>query len=281
MSTKEQIKAFLRTAIQEDIGDGDHTSLSTIPTGQQGKARLLVKQNGIIAGVSLSKIIFQEINPKLELTYFIQDGAAVTEKDIVLEVQGSIHSILQAERLVLNIMQRMSGIATYTHLLTDQLKGGNTKLLDTRKTTPGFRWFEKEAVRIGGGTNHRFGLFDMILIKDNHVDYAGGVPQALKAAKKYLQETGRTLAIEIEARTMDEVRQVLAEGGIQRIMLDNFSPEQVKEALKVINGQLEVELSGGITEATIAQYAHLGADYISIGSLTHSYKSLDLSLKAF
>lgn len=281
MNTSFSLSEFIDKAFQEDVGDGDHTSLSCIPADAQGKARLIIKQEGVLAGLEIAKAIFGHKNIGLKANYFLNDGAKVKPGDIVLEVQGNVQAILKAERLVLNILQRMSGIATMTHQLVQILNDSHTKLLDTRKTTPGFRYFEKEAVRIGGGTNHRFGLYDMILIKDNHVDYAGGIREAISAAQDYLKKTGRSLKIEVETRNLEEVKTALAVGGIDRIMLDNFAIPALKEALLYINKQVEVEVSGGITPETLPTYAGLGIDFISMGALTHSYQSLDMSLKAF
>ncbi len=281
MKEEEIINQFIQNALNEDVGDGDHTSLATIQKGALGKAKLLVKEAGIIAGVDIALKIFSKIDDKLIINCFINDGTAVKPGDIVLHVSGSIHSILCAERLVLNVMQRMSGIATLTNSIVDQLKNTQTKILDTRKTTPNFRFFEKLAVKIGGGTNHRFALYDMILIKDNHVDYAGGIKNALNAARLYLKEKNKNLQIEIEVRNLNELNEVIDCGGADRIMLDNFSPEQLKEAISVINGRFITEASGGITANNILEYAQTGVNFISIGALTHSVKSLDLSLKAF
>jgi nicotinate-nucleotide pyrophosphorylase (carboxylating) len=242
--------------------------------------RLLVKDDGIIAGVEAAKLIFKQVDPKLNVKIHIEDGAKVKKGDVVFITEGHVHSLLIAERLVLNIMQRMSGIATKAHHLQKLCKGTNTKVIDTRKTTPNFRFFEKWAVVIGGGANHRYGLFDMILIKDNHIDFAGGIIEAIKAANHYLKNTGRKLNIEVETRSIEDVKKVVAYGHVQRIMLDNFSPAQTKQAVKIINGAFEVESSGGITEHTIEAYAKAGVDFISVGALTHHVKSMDLSLKA-
>jgi len=277
---KEYIHSFIANALAEDVGDGDHTSLATIPAGTQGKAKLLVKDSGILAGVELANEIFHQVDPNLKVNVLLQDGAEISPKDIALEVEGDAQSILKAERLVLNCMQRMSGVATKTHQIVELLKGTETKVLDTRKTTPGMRYLEKWAVQIGGGVNHRFGLFDMILIKDNHVDYSGGIKQALENTKNYLQKTGKKLAIEIEVRNLDELQQVLDEGGVDRILLDNFNFDDLRKAVTMIGGKFDTEASGGITIENIRQYAECGVDYISVGALTHSVKSLDLSLKA-
>ena len=278
--SEKELRDFIKNALHEDVRDGDHTSASTIPENTSGKAKLLVKDDGIVAGVELAKLIFDEVDHDLKVEILIKDGEEIKKGDIVLYVTGRDRSILTAERLVLNCMQRMSGIATVTHEMVEKLKGTQCKVLDTRKTTPGFRLLEKWAVKIGGGVNHRFGLFDMILIKDNHVDYAGGVKNALFAAQKYLKEKNLSLPIEIEVRNLDELAEVLEVGGVIRIMLDNFSFENIKEALKMIDGRFPVEASGGINPDTIREYAETGVDYVSMGYLTHSVKSLDLSLKA-
>lgn len=278
---KKLIDLFIKNAIAEDLGDGDHTSLSTIPAGTTGKAKLLIKEQGILAGVELASEIFNQVDAGLKTEVFLQDGAEVKYGDIALTVEGSTHSILLAERLVLNCMQRMSGIATKTNHIVQLLKGYHTRLLDTRKTTPGLRYLEKWAVRIGGGVNHRIGLYDMILIKDNHVDYAGGIANAITAAREYLADKDKQLEIEIEVRNLEELNQVLEKGMVNRIMLDNFSFADLKTAVELIDGRFITEASGGITEDTIAQYAACKVDYISMGALTHSVKSLDMSLKAY
>lgn len=277
---KQLVDSFIERALAEDVGDGDHTSLATIPQGTQGKARLLVKDTGILAGVELAVEIFHMVSPDLKVEVLINDGAYVKPKDVALTVEGSVHCILRAERLVLNCMQRMSGIATKTRQITDMLKGTNTKVLDTRKTTPGFRYLEKWAVEIGGGVNHRFGLYDMILIKDNHVDYSGGIREAIQNTQEYLKAENKDLQVEIEVRNLDELEQVLSTGGVDRIMLDNFSIADLNTAVNIISGRYATEASGGITVDNIADYAGTGVDYISVGALTHSVKSLDLSLKA-
>lgn len=280
MKTKDElIDDLLNLAFAEDVGDGDHTTLSTIPAEEQGKQHLIVKEEGILAGVEIARKVFEKFDPQLKMTVFIEDGAHVKPGDIAFEVEGSVRSLLQTERVMLNIMQRMSGIATQTAKYQQKLEGLKTKVLDTRKTTPGMRMLEKEAVRIGGGCNHRIGLFDMILIKDNHVDFAGGIPQAVSAARKYLAEKGKDLKIELEVRNEDEIRQAL-ETGVDRIMLDNFTPERTREAVKLINGRTEVESSGGITLDTLRDYGECGVDFISVGALTHSVKGLDMSFKA-
>ncbi|NJN26713.1 MAG: carboxylating nicotinate-nucleotide diphosphorylase [Cyclobacteriaceae bacterium] len=277
---KEYLKAFIGQAIAEDIGEGDHSTLSTIPEHLTGKARLKIKQNGIIAGIELALDIFEHIDPTLKVDLHAVDGRAVASGDVAFEVRGPVRSILSAERLVLNCMQRMSGIATYTHYLGSLLEGTQTKILDTRKTTPNLRPLEKWAVVIGGGTNHRFALYDMIMLKDNHVDYAGGIAAALKSANEYLKRTGKKLKIEIETRSLDEVRQVLSCGGAEIVMLDNMDTETMKEAVRLIGGKMQTEASGGITESNLLAMAHTGVDFISVGALTHSVKSLDMSLKA-
>ena len=275
------IDEIIANALVEDIGDGDHTSLATIPENATGKARLLVKDDGILAGVELAEIIFQKVDPNLEIEVLIEDGSPVRKGDIAFYVSGRSRSILTAERLVLNFMQRMSGIATQTHKLASLIADLPTQLLDTRKTTPCVRMMEKWAVKIGGGHNHRFALYDMIMIKDNHVDYAGGIVQAIDRVEEYLKSKQKQLKIEVETRNLEEVKMVLNRGGVDRIMLDNFSPEAISEALKIIPRDLyEVEASGGITGDSIRAYAQTGVDFISSGALTHSYQSLDLSLKA-
>ncbi|TCC99041.1 carboxylating nicotinate-nucleotide diphosphorylase [Pedobacter psychroterrae] len=278
---KQIIDQFIKNAIAEDLGDGDHTSLSTIPADAQGQAKLIIKEDGIVAGVALSLAIFRYIDQNLDIKVLIQDGASVKYGDIVLTVSGSTHSILLAERLVLNCMQRMSGIATKTNHIVRLLSSYKTRLLDTRKTTPGLRYLEKWAVRIGGGVNHRIGLYDMILIKDNHVDYAGGIAKAITSAQKYLKDKGKGLEIEIEVRNLAELNEVLAIGGVNRIMLDNFSFDDLVKAVGIIDHKYITEASGGITESNVAEYAACGVDFISMGALTHSVKSLDMSLKAF
>lgn len=274
------IQNFINLALAEDVGDGDHTSLATIPAEAKGKAKLLVKEAGILAGAELALQIFHTVDADLQVNTLLQDGASIQPGDLVFYVEGRAQSILKAERLVLNCMQRMSGIATKTNEIVQLIAGSGVKLLDTRKTTPGMRYLEKWAVRIGGGVNHRFGLYDMILIKDNHVDYAGGIKQAIKEARQYLKNQHKNLHIEIEVRNMQELQQVLDEGGADRILLDNFSVLQLKEAVKLIDKKYITEASGGITSENIAEYATTGVDYISSGALTHSVKSLDLSLKA-
>lgn len=275
---------FIRLALEEDVGDGDHTSLATIPPDAQGRARLLVKDVGIVAGVAVAEAVFEQVDPELAVEIFIPDGSPIQRGDIVLTVAGRSQSILKAERLVLNCMQRMSGIATYTHRLVRLLDGLPTQLLDTRKTTPNFRICEKMATRLGGAVNHRYALYDQILIKDNHVDYAGGIEAALTKANAYLRATNRDLLIEIEVRNLaelDEVLRVAETQPVQRIMLDNFDFETLREAVRRVAGRYPTEASGGITEQTLRAYAECGVDYLSVGALTHQVKSLDLSLKAF
>ncbi len=278
---QENIDALINLAIKEDIGDGDHSSLSCIPAGVEGKAKLLVKADGIIAGVDIARKIFKRIDEHLSIDVFIEDGNAVKKGDIVFHVSGKTHSILQAERLVLNFMQRMSGIATNTNRYVKKLEGLKTKVLDTRKTTPGLRAIEKLAVKIGGGENHRMGLYDMIMIKDNHIDFAGGIENAIQKIKEYKQEHRLDIPVEIEVRNMNELNQVLKTGFVNRIMLDNFTPEETRKAVELIAGEYETESSGGITLDTIRAYAECGVDYVSVGELTHHIRSLDLSLKAF
>ncbi|MGL4597182.1 MAG: carboxylating nicotinate-nucleotide diphosphorylase [Bacteroidia bacterium] len=274
------IQPFIAAALHEDVGDGDHTSLATIPADVMNRARLLVKDTGVLAGMELAHLIFEAVDPRLEAKTLIADGTFVTKGEIALTVEGPARSILTAERLVLNCAQRMSGIATATWNLVKLTEGTKVRLFDTRKTTPGFRYFEKWAVRIGGAHNHRYALYDMILIKDNHVDYAGGVAEAIRAAKNYLRDTNRTLDIEVEVRNMAELEIALGESGVRRIMLDNFTPENLRVAVQRIGDACESEASGGITAENIRAYAETGVGYISCGALTHSFKSLDLSLKA-
>ncbi len=273
-------KSFVQNALQEDVGDGDHSALATIPANKKGKCHLLVKENGILAGVEAAQEIFKIIDPKFKVTIYIKDGAHVKVGDIAFIVEGSSQKLLTAERLVLNVMQRMSGIATKTNFLQTLCKGTKTKVIDTRKTTPGFRFFEKWAVVIGGGSNHRFGLYDMIMLKDNHIDFSGGIIEALDATHAYLKKTKKKLPIEVETRTLNDVKLILNKGGFQRIMLDNYSVADTKKAVALIGNKFEIESSGGITEKTIASYAKCGVDFISVGALTHHVKSMDLSLKA-
>ena len=271
---------FIRRALAEDVGDGDHTTLSTIPADAMGKARLLVKQEGILAGMEVARKVFAQVDRALTFAPVLHDGAIIQPGDVAFYIEGPSRSITIGERLALNFMQRMSGIATKTHRIQSLIADTKCKLLDTRKTTPGFRYFEKEAVRIGGGVNHRFGLYDMILVKDNHVDFAGGVPQALQQVKNYLTNTGKSLRVEVEARNMNEVMQIVESGIAFRVLLDNMTPAQIAEAVQWIDGRLETEASGGITEVNIREYALAGVDYVSMGALTHQIQSLDLSLKA-
>ncbi|MBD0256107.1 MAG: carboxylating nicotinate-nucleotide diphosphorylase [Cytophagales bacterium] len=277
----EAIDQFIRSALREDVGDGDHSSLAAVPATAQKRARLLIKDEGVLAGAALAPIIFRAVDPDLQVNTLIADGTAVKPGDVGLTVEGKAQSILLAERLVLNCMQRMSGIATRTRHFTGLIAHTKAKLLDTRKTTPNFRMMEKWAVSIGGGVNHRFGLFDMIILKDNHVDYAGGITQAIRSTRDYLRRTGKDLKIVVETRSLDEVDEVLEVGGVYRIMLDNMTPDLMREAVARIHGKYFTEASGGITEATIAAVAETGVDFISVGALTHSTKSLDISLKAY
>lgn len=274
------IDELIELAIREDVGEGDHSSLATIPDKARGKAGLLIKESGIIAGIEIAEKVFKKTDPGLRLSVLLRDGQQVKAGDIVFYISGSSRSILTAERLALNFMQRMSGIATHAHELNQKLAGLQTKILDTRKTTPNFRIFEKMAVKTGGGENHRMGLYDMIMIKDNHIDFAGGIRQAIKKTNEYLKQKGKELQIEIEVRNFDELEEVLKTGKISRIMLDNFSPADLKKAVEIINRRYETEASGGITMKTIREYAESGVDYISSGALTHQIKSLDMSLKA-
>ena len=279
--TPAALTTFIRTALAEDVGDGDHSALAAIPAEARNRARLLVKGEGVLAGVQLANLIFQEVDAALVMSELLPDGTRVRRGDVAFTVEGPARSILTAERLMLNCMQRMSGIATYTAHLTRLLAGTPARLLDTRKTTPNFRLCEKWAVLIGGGVNHRYGLFDMIMLKDNHVDYAGGVGPAIAATHAYLRRTGRTLPIEVETRNLAEVQQALDAGGVARIMLDNMDPAALREAVALVAGRVPLEASGGITEQTLAEVAATGVDYISVGALTHSAGILDLSLKAY
>lgn len=282
MKTKDElIDELLDLAFAEDIGDGDHTTLCCIPADEMGKQHLLVKEEGILAGVEIAKKVFHKFDPELKMTVFINDGAHVKPGDVAFVVEGRVRSLLQTERLMLNIMQRMSGIATMTAKYMDRLKGLKTKVLDTRKTTPGMRMLEKEAVKIGGGMNHRIGLFDMILLKDNHVDFAGGIANAINKANEYIKANHKDgMKIEIEVRNFDELDEALAAGHVDRIMLDNFTPENTKKAVDIVAGRCELESSGGITFDTLRDYGECGVDYISVGALTHSVKGLDMSFKA-
>jgi nicotinate-nucleotide pyrophosphorylase (carboxylating) len=280
MQQDRQLREFIKNALVEDLGDGDHTSLACIPADKVGHVYLLVKESGVIAGVDVAKEVFREVDEAIQMEVFIQDGSFVSPGDVVFEAHGSRISLLAAERLLLNIMQRMSGIATQTAKLVSIVKGSKAKLLDTRKTTPGMRFLEKQAVKIGGGENHRFGLFDMVMIKDNHIDFAGGIPQAIQRVQNYLKLHQKNLRIEIEVRDLKELDQVLKVGGVDRIMLDNFSLPDTRTAVSLIGDLYEIEASGGITEQTIQAVAACGVDFISVGALTHQIKSLDLSLKA-
>ena len=274
------VEELIELAIKEDIGDGDHTSLCCIPAEERGRMRLLCKQEGIIAGIEVAQMVLNRLDPEMEFEQLLEDGTRVKVGDVAFYVSGRLQSLLQAERILLNIMQRMSGVATQTAVYADRLEGLKTKVLDTRKTTPGMRVLDKMAVKIGGGENHRIGLFDMILLKDNHIDFAGGVEQALTKCREYLARTGRNLKIEIEVRTLENIDEVFAAGGADRIMLDNFSLEMTREAVKRIAGRCEIESSGGITLDTLSDYAECGVDFVSVGALTHQIKSLDMSLKA-
>lgn len=282
MKTKDElIDELLDLAFAEDIGDGDHTTLCCIPADEMGKQHLLVKEEGILAGVEIAKKVFHKFDPELKMTVFINDGAHVKPGDVAFVVEGRVRSLLQTERLMLNIMQRMSGIATMTAKYMERLKGLKTKVLDTRKTTPGMRMLEKEAVKIGGGMNHRIGLFDMILLKDNHVDFAGGIANAINKANEYIKANHKDgMKIEIEVRNFDELDEALATGHVDRIMLDNFTPENTKKAVDIVAGRCELESSGGITFDTLRDYGECGVDYISVGALTHSVEGLDMSFKA-
>lgn len=280
MEVENLINSLLELAFAEDIGDGDHTTLCSIPASEIGSSKLLIKEEGILAGVDVAKDVFHKFDPELKVEVFIEDGAHVKPGDVAFVVTGKVQSLLQTERLVLNLMQRMSGIATITNKYVKLLEGTKTKVLDTRKTTPGLRMLEKQAVKIGGGENHRIGLFDMILLKDNHVDFAGGIKNAITRAKQYLKEKNKDLKIEIEVRNFDELNEALNVGGVDRIMLDNFTVEDTRKAVDIVNGRVELESSGGITFETIRDYAVTGVDYVSVGALTHSVKSLDMSLKA-
>jgi nicotinate-nucleotide pyrophosphorylase (carboxylating) len=280
MDLDKELDIIIKNAIREDVGDGDHSSLSCVPADAIGKAKLLVKEDGILAGVEAAMKVFEYVDSNLKIETFIEDGTPVEIGDIVFHVEGSSLSILKAERLVLNIMQRMSAVATKTSFYVDIVKGLGTKILDTRKTTPGIRALEKWAVKIGGGENHRFGLYDMVMLKDNHLDFAGGISKAIEKTIAYLNEKNLDLRIEVEARDLDEVKEIMKVGGVHRIMLDNFNYDDTRTAVKIINGKYETESSGGITEKTLRNYAECGVDYISIGALTHSVSSMDLSLKA-
>ncbi len=274
------VNELIELAIREDIGDGDHSSLACIPHDQRGRMKLLVKQEGILAGVEVARMVLQRLDPEVKFEQILEDGARIKPGDIAFYVEGRLISLLQAERILLNMMQRMSGIATQTSIYVKELEGFKTKVLDTRKTTPGMRVLDKIAVKLGGGENHRMGLFDMVMLKDNHIDFAGGILKAIPLVRAYLKEKGKDIPIEVEVRTLDDIRDVFAAGGCDRIMLDNFTPDQTREAVKLIDGRVEIESSGGITLKNLREYAECGVDFISVGALTHQIKSLDLSLKA-
>ena len=280
LSVEELNDRLIDLAFAEDIGDGDNTTLCCIPKEAMGKSKLLIKEEGILAGVKIAKEVFRRFDPEMQVEVLMQDGAHVKPGDVAMVVTGRVQSLLQTERLMLNIMQRMSGIATMTHKYVERLEGTKTRVLDTRKTTPGMRMLEKAAVKIGGGVNHRIGLFDMILLKDNHVDFAGGIANAINRCHAYLKEKGKDLKIEIEVRNLDELRQVLDIGGVDRVMFDNFSLEDTRKGVEMVAGRIETESSGGITFDTIRDYAECGVDFISVGALTHSVKGLDMSFKA-
>ena len=280
LSVDELTDRLIDLSFAEDIGDGDHTTLCCIPEDAMGKSKLLIKEDGILAGIEVAKEVFARFDPSMQVEVLIGDGAHVKVGDVAMIVTGKVRSLLQTERLMLNIMQRMSGIATMTNRYVERLAGTKTRVLDTRKTTPGMRMLEKQAVKIGGGCNHRIGLFDVILLKDNHVDFAGGITNAISRCHEYLKEKGMDLKIEIEVRNFDELKQVLGFGGVDRIMLDNFSTDDTKKAVELVGGRYEVESSGGITFDTIRDYAECGVDFISVGALTHSVKGLDMSFKA-
>lgn len=282
MKNKEDlIDQLLDLAFAEDLGDGDHTTLSTIPADAQGRSRLIIKEDGILAGVDVAEKVLHKVDPAIKMNIMIEDGARVKKGDVAFTAEGSVRSLLIAERTMLNIMQRMSGVATMTRRYQDELEGLHTRVLDTRKTTPGMRMLEKEAVKIGGGTNHRIGLFDMILIKDNHIDFAGDIEKAIDRANAYCKENGKDLKIEVEVRSLDDIRRVLEHGGVDRIMFDNFTPALTREAVEMVGGKVETESSGGITIENLRQYGEAGVDFISVGALTHSVKGLDMSFKAF
>ncbi len=274
------VNELIELAIREDIGDGDHSSLSCIPSDERGRMKLLVKQEGVLAGVEIARIVLRRLDPDVRFEQLLDDGARVKPGDVAFYVEGRLVSLLQAERILLNIMQRMSGVATQTAVYVKELEGLKTKVLDTRKTTPGMRVMDKMAVRIGGGENHRMGLFDMVILKDNHIDFAGGIVPAVEKTKAYLKARGKDIPIEVEVRSLDDIREVFRAGGVDRIMLDNFTPELTREAVRLIDGRCEIESSGGITLANLREYAACGVDFISVGALTHQIKSLDLSLKA-
>lgn len=282
MKTKDElIDQLLDLAFAEDLGDGDHTTYSTIPADAMGRSRLIIKEDGILAGVDVAEKVLHKVDPSIKMEIFIKDGAEVKKGDVAFTAEGPVRALLIAERTMLNIMQRMSGVATMTRKYQDELRGLHTRVLDTRKTTPGMRMLEKEAVKIGGGTNHRIGLFDMILIKDNHIDFAGGIEKAIQRANDYCRENGKDLKVEVEVRSLDDIRRVLAHGGVDRIMFDNFTPDLTKEAVALVDGKVETESSGGITLENLREYGEAGVDFISVGALTHSVKGLDMSFKAF
>ena len=274
------VDELIELAIREDIGDGDHSSLACIPHDQGGRMKLLVKQDGILAGVEVARRVLRRLDPEVKFEQLLEDGTRIKPGDIAFYVEGRLISLLQAERILLNIMQRMSGVATQTAVYVKELEGLKTKVLDTRKTTPGMRVLDKIAVKLGGGENHRMGLFDMVILKDNHIDFAGGILKAIPLTREYLKEKGKDIPIEVEVRSLDDIRDVFAAGGCDRIMLDNFTPELTREAVKLIGGRAEIESSGGITLKNLREYAECGVDFISVGALTHQIKSLDLSLKA-
>lgn len=282
MKTRDQlIEELLNLAFAEDLGDGDHTTLSTIPADAQGRSRLIIKEEGVLSGVEIAKKVLAKVDPSIKVTVMIEDGAHVKPGEIAFTAEGPVRSLLIAERTMLNIMQRMSGVATMTAKYQKQLEGLHTRVLDTRKTTPGMRMLEKEAVACGGGTNHRIGLYDMILIKDNHIDFAGGIEKAITRANEYCKENGKDLKIEVEVRSLDDIRRVMEHGGVDRIMFDNFTPELTKEAVALVGGKYETESSGGITIENLRKYGEAGVDFISVGALTHSVKGLDMSFKAY
>lgn len=280
-SKKELTDELLNLAFAEDVGDGDHTTLSTIPADAMGRSRLIIKEEGVLSGVDIARDVLAKVDPSIKMEVMIEDGAHVKPGDVAFTAEGPVRSLLVAERTMLNIMQRMSGVATMTARYQKELEGLHTKVLDTRKTTPGMRMLEKEAVKAGGGMNHRIGLFDMILIKDNHIDFAGGIEKAIERAKEYCRENGKNLKIEVEARNLDDVRRIMEAGGVDRVMFDNFTPELTAEAVKIVGGRMETESSGGITLENLRKYGETGVDFISVGALTHSVKGLDMSFKAY
>lgn len=282
MKTKDElIEDLLDLAFAEDLGDGDHTTLSTIPADAMGRSKLIIKEEGVLSGVDAARKVLKKVDPSIKMNVLIEDGARVRPGDVAFTAEGLVRSLLIAERTMLNIMQRMSGVATMTDIYQRRLEGLHTRVLDTRKTTPGMRMLEKEAVACGGGTNHRIGLYDMILIKDNHIDFAGGLEKAISRANEYCKENGKNLKIEVEARSLEDIRRIMAHGGVDRIMFDNFTPELTKEAVKLVDGKYETESSGGITLDNLREYGEAGVDFISVGALTHSVKGLDMSFKAY